>query len=250
MNKRAAVSEHAILNIIMGIIVAIGLVIIFSLLFRAFFGGGGEYRTAEVNLNSLSQATKQLIVSPNKFEAIRNYPLFVQENGFIIVAFNSDDDVIKSGCYSEEATRPQQCLKGMSCLCLYEDVNLVYDFDSHITANPPQACAQLPDNVVFIAPDNALEEGGDADKKWNFGVSNGAPSVLTANSVPELQANLPQSYSYENLLIYGQCDNMVWNSQKVYIEKFEGRDGKIYVYIARESPITEMRYLALKKAFP
>jgi len=245
MNKRAGISEHAILNVIAGIIVVMGIAIIWPIVGR-IIGGGGEQRTAEVGLDSLHQRVLEVLANPAPFAAVRNHPLFIQENAYMIVAFNADDDVVQSGCYVETATRPAACLPDKSCLCLYPDT-AGQDFDDDGgfgAANKPVLCKFLPPEVVFVAPWDGLEELGikkamgtsDSVKGWNMGVSMGAPSIK-ATGIKE----------HENFLLYGQCSDTVWNKQETYIEKVIKPDGTIQVFIARESPHTQERFEKLPK---
>ncbi len=252
MNKRA-ISEHGILTVIFAIIVVIGIAVIYPLVGRLLWGGGGEYHTAATSLGSLSQAVAKVLASQKPFDAVRNFNLFIQDNSFIIVAFNAEDDKVQSGCYDESAARPVACPADRSCLCLYEDT-AGQDFDDDITTNPPKLCEPFPGNVVFMAPENANEDfvdgKNDETKKWNFGVARGAPSI-SAVGVPgpmgPFLVKTGELYGYENLLLYGECDSMSWNSQPVYVEKFESNGG-FYVYVARESAKTAKRYDVLKLA--
>lgn len=248
MNKRA-ITEHGVLLVIYGIIVAIAILVVLPVVDRVLFGGGGETRTAETALESLSQAVRIISADKAQVVGIRHYPLFIQPNAFIIVAFNAKDDKVKSGCYDETVRRPAACLAGKSCLCLYEDTNGKDFDDDYGGPASPIKCTLFPDNLVFIAPAGWVEEGGDIVKQWNFGVvRTGAPSIeeISKDRGP-MQKYLPSAYGYENLLLYGQCDGMTWKKQDVYVEKFEDR-GIAYIYIARESTYTETRFEALKRA--
>ncbi len=248
MNKRA-ITEHGVLLVIYGIIVAIAILVVLPVVDRVLFGGGGETRTAETSLESLSQAVRFVVADKAQVVGIRNYPLYIQPNAFIIVAFNSKDDKVKSGCYDETARRPVACIAGRSCLCLYEDTNGKDFDDDYGGPASPIKCELFPNNVVFIAPAGLVEEGGDPVKQWNFGVvRTGAPSIEEiSRDLGPMQKYMPEAYGYENLLLYGQCDAMTWKMQNVYVEKFEDK-GIAYVYIARESPKTEERFEALKRA--
>lgn len=249
MNKRA-ITEVGILTIIFGILVVMAILTTMPVLYRVLFGAAGEYRTAQVNLESLHIAVLQVLAAEGKFAAIRNFPLFIQENGFIIVAFNAEDDYIKSECYDERATRPVACLPDQACLCLYTDT-AVQDFDDDMGENPPKQCTLLPKNVVFVAPwdgddkpEKSLDGLGittptgrsDSEKGWNMGVSKGAPSI--------------KREAHENLLLYGQCSDTIWNEQQTYIEKFQRDDGMLQIFIARESNYTRGRHKTFSKQFP
>jgi hypothetical protein len=238
MNNRA-ISEYGLLTIIMGVIAAIAILATLPIVSRTIFGSGGEARTAEVALDALSQAVYRLNAEPSHFVAIRNFPLFIQSNGYMIVSFNSGDDQMRSDCYDETVTRPKECLPANSCLCLYEDT-AGKDFDSDITTNPPIRCTIFPQNTIFL---------GSTDE-WNFGRKSGIKSIDGVNSPgSELhQSYQPRTDAYENLLLYGQCDNTVWNNQKTYIEKISIK-GMNYFYIARETAETQQRFGDLSKKY-
>ena len=250
MNKRAGISEHGILNIIFAVIVVIALFVTMPVIYRVIMGGGGgTARTASVALDSLSQGVFKLAADQSTFLAIRNYPLFIQPDAYIIVAFNSNDDKVKSYCENEDASRPKECLPGKACLCLYLESN-GHDFDGGIWKGPPPIkCDIFPENIVFTAPLSTFEEGGDIVQGWNFGWFTGTPSIEELNTLGggPMQAYLPMPYSYENLMLFGDC-GASWNNQKVYIEKFANA-GTIYVYISRESKYTQARFDALAKQF-
>ncbi len=256
MNKRA-ISEQGIFVIIFLVIIAVLIPLTFSVINRALFGRGGEYRTAEASLDSLGEAVLVAVQEPQQVAFVRNFPLFVQDDEYIIVAFNSDDSKTWSWCDGlwggEWITKPAACLPGKSCLCLYEDVAGIggSDFDSYTWGtNPPQKCRLFPNNVVFLAPADSIDApGADPVYRWNWGDSKdrSAESIFKANANGgPMQQYVPQS-SYENIVIYGQCKKTVWNKQNVYIEKFAADTGLIYVFIARESPYTQQRFEMLNK---
>ncbi len=256
MNKRA-ISEQGILVIIFLVIIAVLIPLTFSVVNRMIFGKGGEARTAETGLESLGQAVYAVTKEVPQVVVIRNFPLFVQENAYIIVAFNADDTQAWSWCDGlwggEWITRPAACLPGKSCLCLYKDLAGIggSDFDSYMLgSNPPQKCQLFTGNIVFLGPDDSIDDGGaDPVYKWNWGNSGRdwyVESVLKANDANPMQQYVPQS-KYENIVIYGQCGGTVWNKQNVYVEKFAAFGGPIYVFIAKESPYTQQRFEMLNK---
>jgi len=258
MNTRA-VSDTLFLTLIFAVIVGILIAFTFTTLGRLLFAGGGELRTAQVNLQSLDQVVLTLIAMPEQFVPVRNYPLFVQENAFIIAGFAAEDEVGWSWCDGlwggERISRPDACPQNKACLCLYED-GQGSDFDSDIAAGSPapKSCQILPNNVVFLAPENRVDApGGDAAHAWNWGgsaeyASTSVQRVNNAGGGP-MQRFLPEPYSYENLVVYGECGSMAWNKQNAYIEKFAG-DGNVYIYLAKESDKTQKRFEALRRAFP
>lgn len=251
LNKKA-ITEQGFINLIMAVIVVILVAITAPVIARIFYGGGGELRTATVNLESLQTAVNQIVKEPGVFASAK-MPLYVQENEYIIVAFNAEDNSIRSGCYEEYAKRPVACPAKRSCLCLYRDT-FGKDFDSGAGENVPNPCKVFPENIVFLAPSDWNEicyerEECHKIKKWNFGFIKeengkyiaGANSVNKANEIRHLIAPTPEThFLYENLLLYGECDGMVWNNPKAYIEKYSYQN-KIYVLIARESFNTAVR---------
>lgn len=228
--KRAAVSEQGIFLVIFGIIVTLGIIVLLPI-FNILFGGGGTAHTATTSLESLSQQVYVVLNNQAPFAAVRNHPLFIESNGYIIVAFNEGDDAVRSGCYAETVRRPVSCPKAASCLCVYKDAN---GRDFTAGDKPPLACKSFPRQVTFVGPADGLEQGGDPAKKWNMGVSLGAPSITDPN--------------HENLLLYGECDKMEWGQQKTYVEKFQSGT-QSQIFIARESPHTQERFEELPKRF-
>lgn len=253
MNKRG-ITEHAIMTIIFGILVVLAIAVTWPIVSRVLFGARGELRTAEVNLDSLHQSIIFLLNQKDVY-ATKQTPLFIQENAYIIVGFNANDDKVQSGCYDETATRPLACPQGRACLCLYEDTN-GQDFDDDAGGPAkPITCRTLPGNVLLLAPSNKFEDyepdQNDETEKWNFGVKDGSPSILTINKADPAGLN----YDYENLLLYGQCSSSmfgkgtVWNKQDVHIEKLT-KEKTNYVYIARKARMTEQRRQTLEAAHP
>ncbi len=236
MNTRA-ITEQGMWTIIFGIIVAL-VIIPVMMLFGRVFGPGGEAGTATAGLDSLHVRILEVYSDRMPFAVARNHPLFLQAGEFAMVAFNADDDSVQSGCEDETARRPALCLKDRACLCLYEDGG-GDDFDDDIIGpEDPIECRMLPPDIVFVGAGDRLEEGGDSAKKWNMGVSIGAPSVKTLG-IKE----------HENLLLYGECGDMVWNKQNVYIEKYP-REGFSQFFVARESSHTQQRFETFSKQFP
>lgn len=245
MNKRA-ISEHGILTIIFSVLAVIAILITLPIVSRLIFGGeGGTARTAEVNLDSLGNAVNSIVANRQNTVAIRHFTLFIEQGGYAITAFNAKDTKSWNFCNDERMTRPQNCLADKSCLCLYKDT-VRADFDSDITTNPPIKCILFPDNLVFLAPsslDDELTENRLAG--WNLGSimpQNSAESINEINSGSDL-IPYAQGYSYENLLLYGECSsqNVRWNQKQVYIEKMV-KEGRIYIFIAKESPDTQARF--------
>lgn len=228
--KRAAVSEQGIFLVIFGIIVTLGILVLLPI-FNILFGGGGTAHTATTSLDTLSQQVYIVLNDPAQFSAVRNHPLFIEVNGYIIVAFNEGDDTVRSGCYDEAVRRPVSCPKAAACLCVYKDAN---GRDFTAGDDPPLSCKSFPRQVTFVAPANNLEEGGDPTKKWNMGVSLGAPSITDPN--------------HENLLLYGECDAMEWGWQKTYVEKYP-LGAKSQIYISREWRYTQERFETFSKQF-
>jgi hypothetical protein len=249
------VSEPVLWTIIFSVILV--LVLVPTLLFLARLGTGGELGTATASLRSLQVAIFQLLAQPGQFAAIRNFPLFIQRNtnylthssgGFILVGFSAGDLKGWSTCNDEGITRPVACPKDVACLCLYKDTAAA-DFDTD-GDNPPKQCLTLPKNVVFLATSDFNDP--DSGRGWNWGSFDDktAPSVKILNDANggPMQQFLPARYRYENLVLYGECDSKVWNLQNVYIEKFMS-GGTAYVYIARESPATDLRHKKMTAVF-
>lgn len=216
MRKIAAITEHGVMLLIMAIIVTISIFIIFSIV-STFLYSGGEEGIAIVALDSLSHKVTEVYLNSEDTAVTHN--LVIQEGSYIIVAFNADDEEVKSGCYDEIATRPFACASDNSCLCLYEDT-ILQDFDDDYGGgNVPIQCSPLPADIIFVAPWDHLEIGGDLVKKWNMGKSKGARSIKREEQ--------------ENLLLYGKCDGMAWGNQDVLIRKTTLPDRISQIFIAK-----------------
>ena len=253
MNKRA-ITEHGILTVIFGIIVVIAIAVTAPVIYRVLTGSGGSEGTAVASLHSLRQTILDLIVGQDhkdKKFAWKEIPLFIEANKFIFVGFAAEDqgeqaawswcDGITGG---ESIKRPVACPANNTCLCAYKD-DVNSDFNSDIGGgDPPVECATLPKEVVFLAPAKgehegvqAMDEGGDDEEGWNWGGVSGSMSVRRVNDagggpMGVFLRNKGQFYTYENVVLYGECSDMpVWNSQSVYVEKFSS-GGKHYIYIA------------------
>jgi hypothetical protein len=245
MNKKA-LSEHAFFTLFYLVIFVIFFSAIIYMVYNIFYSGaGGEQRTAEVALDSLSQAVFSLIAVPDTFKDYASgFPLFIQ-SGYTILAFNAEDKQISEGCslVLRNVDRPAECPPSLSCLCLYE---------TQITGFNPILCKQFPKNVIFSAPSGSFDGASVLRSSgWNTGLINGAQSIQTLNAqnpFAQYLSGISQT-SYENLYLPGYCDNKLWQTQNVYIDKLI-IGGNIYVFIARATTSTIARNQALKKAFP
>lgn len=200
MNKKA-ITEQILMNLIMLAIVVVLIAVTGTIVGRLLGGKAGESGSAMTNLDSLALTIRELVLRPARFDVVRDYPLAVQSNRFILVAFNPGDSRVHSTCWDEDEldniyvigswlsgpSRPEgSCGMDKACLCTYPDVigDLGDDIQPDFSDAPsrellakgftvPAACQEFPGNFFFYAPANSYDaEGGDTSSEknaWNFG---------------------------------------------------------------------------------
>jgi len=228
------------------------------------FGGGQEEASAKQNLALLGSLVNQVAVIPTQFAASENFQ-YGLPNKYQLIAFNDADNDAVDACSDKIAKRPDDCKSG-TCLCLYKDgvdeksllcEHFSRNYVFYGPGNREEVCAVNADNSVIPCLRNEYRgeevSAGPAQQQqvpqlyqgtreiadwrhgWNFGRAQPAPKYAAA-------------YDAENFALAGDCGLTAWKVQPVYIEKFADQ-GKTYVFLARQSPLTHARYELLNKAF-
>ena len=266
MNRRAGIFGMNWAEMI-GLVLAVAIVLLvifpfFGRLFATLLGAGTAEASAKANLVALTAQVNGILMDPKDFVSKRNLQ-FGLPTDFIIVTFTRGEPSTKVKCAadtSEESSgRPDACKLG-TCLCLFEET-----VGDDVDGETPIMCQPFPKDVIFLGPGGSQDEcavindvsipcseytpkRGVGERAryaqrlrrlrmgWNWG---------EARSVP--QHPKIGNYDYENLVMYGNCEPQLWHIKPVYLEKFKVGN-KIYVYIARESGLSEKRNRKLQEA--
>jgi hypothetical protein len=274
MNRKGifGMSLPELIGLTLGLVI-IGLVIapFMGRALAGFLGEGQDEAGAKANLAALSGQINNLLADPQPFAARGSFQYGLRADKFILIAFNHGEESVKQSCTTETAKRPAECPTG-TCLCLYKDTTGI-DFNEK-----PLLCQPFARNIVMLGPGNKEEECvvhtngviepciantytgsairavdayeppptmparyqgtreiADLYRGWNMGVP-----------IPPPGHRLLESQDYESFALYGECGSTTWNVQPMYLEKFLD-DDKIYVYLARQSALTQKRFDTLSK---
>lgn len=134
--------------------------------------------------------------------------------GYILVGFNYKDSSVQiKTCKDEPLLESRKKISGLcdkACLCIYKDT-VGDDFDENYDGPPvPLKCKSFDKNIVFLAP---FEQENFCSVKsgWH----------------PEAYSDYYQAdKSYKFLILKG------FNTKEIYLDKYESKDGNIFIFLA------------------
>ncbi len=229
MDKRGDVESAKVLVGLLIVVVVAFFILGFVYGLWGIFGKGEE-RAATSNFNVLV-STVQNLLSNNDTVSATHIPFFVPSD-FVLVGFREFYELVPTidqsplnTCDNKRAFRPSACGLG-ACLCLYSDDDFgdISKKDKNVVA-----CAPFEKDIVFL-------EESDGQGKSPF-----AGSYYDKHPLKDIYGKP----DYELLFLYGECGGK-WQAAGVYVEKYADENGKIYVYLARESEDTKKRQAELK----
>ena len=240
-------SLSQLVGIILVILIFIPFTGLFARTFNTFFGGG---KPSIENFDSLTEKVQELLLSPDRIAIETNYPYFIKDNDYVIVAFDHEwhgggtdktEDTTPYGpfeanlCHDEGIRRPLECLE-KSCMCIYEDTA----GDDFMEGGDPSPikCVPFGNNIFFSGAEGYPDYLKDKD-----GVNDGYKKEFIKTKI-NFNKNLTE-LDYEFFVIYGEC----WNSGcKVYenndckdeFDEFDARNLYIEKYYDLDSHKTHI----------
>ena len=143
--------------------------------------------------------------------------VYLRDNGYILVGFNFKDSFNQIETCDDhepltESKKEISSVCGKSCICIYENTaGKDFDKDKNGFQVPIAPCISFDKNIVFLAP----------SQQESF------CSIKTGWKPQDAYSDYYQGEkSYKFLILKG------FNTKEVYLDKYESKNGEIFIYMA------------------
>jgi tetratricopeptide (TPR) repeat protein len=245
LNKRAMITLMELVYLILGVVIIIVLFAFSGSMAKTLFGKEDENMR---NFDVLALKVQNLLKSSDRFAADKSFPMYLGDD-YIIVGYNRVSEANVDDCGAEAATKPAECGRDSSCLCLHKKksgflgiVGTKDDFDNSQSGNTPLRCVNF-NNLDYIF----------TIKYDYYPADNQVPQEVQKNLIGGmldvgLTEDYPDSYAY--FFLYGKCGSEAgsFGKQNLYVEKFT-QEGGNRILIAYPDKNMEKHYDDMRKKY-
>ena len=100
------------------IIGAIVVVLVIFIVNKPLSAAEGSHMGTSASLGTLVSVLDEYDRAPAAMQGVRFIPDFFVEDGFYLVAFDADQQIVRDACAETDIQRPQECSLGQACICL------------------------------------------------------------------------------------------------------------------------------------
>jgi len=142
--------------------------------------------------------------------------IYLRDNGYILVGFNYKDSFNQiETCDNEPLTESKKKISsvcGKSCICIYENTaGEDFDKDKEGFLVPIAPCISFDKNIVFLA---SFQQESFCSKETGWKPQDAYDDYYQGEK------------SYKFLILRG------FNTKEVYLDKYESKNGEIFIYMA------------------